>query len=336
MNKNIPWDIIIKRLKYEISEEEQAELDVWLAEEENKAVFRELQLVWLSIVESGMGYASNADTLWKKMELRMKEKEKEPKVVKFSRSSFRWLSGAASILLFLLLSATSYMTVEWYKASTSVLTYSSFGGKSKVILPDGTHVWLNTESTLEYSTSLWTKKRNVHLKGEAYFEVAKDPDHLFTVKSGGVAVKVYGTVFNVEAHEKDKNVNVSLLSGSVLVENSGISKKLEPGEIAVCPKNEPNIKTEKSDVAFSSMWAQESVRFEKQSIRELTKYLSKWYGVKIILDPSVPTDQAYTFSIKHEPLEEVLRLMARVNPIQYSFDENNVVIITNKYKQLKE
>ena len=84
------------------------------------------------------------------------------------------------------------------------------------------------------------------------------------------------------------------------------------------------------------MWAQESVRFEKQSIRELTKYLSKWYGVKIILDPSVPTDQAYTFSIKHEPLEEVLRLMARVNPIQYSFDENNVVIITNKYKQLKE
>lgn len=212
----------------------------------------------------------------------------------------------------------------------AVLTYSSLNGKSKVILPDGTKVWLNAESTLEYSTSLWSKKRNVFLKGEAYFEVAKDSERLFVVNGGGVAVKVYGTVFNVEARENDKNVNVSLLSGSILVENAGASQMLTPGDVAVCLKNKPSIRTERFDVAFSSIWAHESIRFERKSIRELTEYLSKWYGVKIVLDPQVPTDQAYTFSIKHESLEEVLRLIARINPIQYSFDENNAVRITNK------
>ena len=328
MDRNIPWDLIIRRFKHEISAEEQTELEVWFADKANHTLFLELQSVWLSLMAEGTNYVSEVDALWKRMELCIKEKE--PKIVKMSLSSFRWLLGVASVFLLLLFSATSYVISEWYQTSSAVLTYSSLNGKSKVILPDGKKVWLNAESTLEYSTSLWSKKRNVFLKGEAYFEVAKDSERLFVVNGGGVAVKVYGTVFNVEARENDKNVNVSLLSGSILVENAGASQMLTPGDVAVCLKNKPSIRTERFDVAFSSIWAHESIRFERKSIRELTEYLSKWYDVKIVLDPQVPTDQAYTFSIKHESLEEVLRLIARINPIQYSFDENNAVRITNK------
>lgn len=328
MGQNIPWNIIIKNFKNEISSEEQASLDLWLADEKNCSVYQELYALWLSIIEEGIDYRSEADQLWSKMESRMKKDE--PKVIQLRRSSFQWLSGVASVLLILLLSFGGYTTSQWYKESTVVQTYSSLNGKSKVILPDGSNVWLNTESTLEYSTSFWSKKRNVRLKGEAYFEVKKDPDHLFVVKSNGFDVKVYGTTFNVAARENEPNVNVSLLSGSVVVENNLMSKKIVPGETAVCSKIKGSIEAVRTDVAFAAMWANESVHFERKSIKELSKYLSKWYGVKIILDPRIPETQAYTFSIKHEPLEEILRLMARINPIQYSFDEKNVVKITRK------
>lgn len=328
MKQNIPWDIIIKNLKNEISSGEQNTLNVWLADKENQSVYQEIYALWLSIIEEGIDYKSESDKLWSKMELRIKKNE--PKIIQFKKNYFRWLSGVASVLLIFLLSFGGYITSEWYKASTVVQTYSSLNGKSKVILPDGSNVWLNTESTLEYSTSLWSKTRNVKLKGEAYFEVKKDPQHLFVVESNGFGVKVYGTTFNVAARENDPNINVSLLSGSVVVENNLVSKKIIPGETAICSKIKGSIDTEKTDVAFAAMWANESVHFERKSIKELSKYLSKWYGVKIILDPLIPENQAYTFSIKHEPLEEILRLMSRINPIQYSFDEKNVVKITRK------
>ena len=72
------------------------------------------------------------------------------------------------------------------------------------------------------------------------------------------------------------------------------------------------------------------MRFEKKTIYELVGYLSEWYGMEIRLDPLLPTDQAYTFSITHEPLEEVLSLIAKITPIEYVFDEDNTVRITRK------
>lgn len=78
------------------------------------------------------------------------------------------------------------------------------------------------------------------------------------------------------------------------------------------------------------LWAKESLRFEKKTIYELTGYLSEWYGMDIRLDPSLPTDQAYTFTITHESLEEVLCLIAKITPIEYVFDEDNTVRITRK------
>ena len=160
----------------------------------------------------------------------------EPRMFKLSLRSFRLYIAAVAVLFFLLFSFAGYMTAEWYKASDAVLAYSSLNGKSRICLPDSTFVWLNAGSTLEYFVSRWTKERNVRLDGEAYFEVAADPDRLFVVEGGGVVVKVHGTVFNMKAREKQDHVDVSLLSGLVVVENHGVSRSLNPGETAVCKK----------------------------------------------------------------------------------------------------
>lgn len=327
-DKNIPWNLIIRKLKYEISEKEQADLDMWLSNVENHARFQSWQFFWLSIVGRNMKHVSNVDVLWKRMEEHMRKAE--PRVVKLSLYSFRLCTAAVAVLFFLLFSFAGYMTTEWLKASNTVLAYSSLNGKTRICLPDSTLVWLNTGSTLEYFVSRWTKDRNVHLNGEAYFEVSEDPDHLFVVEGGGVIVKVHGTFFNMKAREKQEYVDVSLLSGSVVVENSGVSRNLNPGETAVCKKNIPSIEKKTTDVSISCLWVKESLRFEKKTIYELAEYLSEWYDVAIRLDPSLPTDQAYTFTITHEPLEEVLCLIAKITPIEYVFDEDNTVRIIRK------
>ena len=304
-DKNIPWEVIIRKFKCEISEKEQAELDVWLADVENHARFQSWQSLWLSIMEENMRYVSNVDALWKRMEERMRKAE--PRMFKLSLRSFRLYIAAVAVLFFLLFSFAGYMTAEWYKASDAVLAYSSLNGKSRICLPDSTFVWLNAGSTLEYFVSRWTKERNVRLDGEAYFEV-----------------------FNMKAREKQDHVDVSLLSGLVVVENHGVSRSLNPGETAVCKKSVPSIEKKTTDVSISCLWAKESLRFEKKTIYELTGYLSEWYGMDIRLDPSLPTDQAYTFTITHESLEEVLCLIAKITPIEYVFDEDNTVRITRK------
>ncbi|MCD8270803.1 MAG: hypothetical protein LUD46_21855 [Parabacteroides sp.] len=80
MNKNIPWDIIIKNFKKEISSEEQALLNLWLSEGKNDSVYQDLYTLWLSIIEEGIDYKSDADKLWSRMELRLKNSE--PKIIR--------------------------------------------------------------------------------------------------------------------------------------------------------------------------------------------------------------------------------------------------------------
>lgn len=78
---------------------------------------------------------------------------------------------------------------------------------------------------------------------------------------------------------------------------------------------------------YESFWASESVQFEAKSLRYITRYLEKWYNVKIEVDPTIPDSQAYTFTIKDESLEVILRIMSRINPIAYTFDEDDHVQI---------
>lgn len=347
MVEYIPWKIIINRLKEEISSEEEQLLSAWLEKDEkHRAIFGEIQALWNSIVRDNLEYTSNADELWRKLKIRMQTAsfisatpymqpaenstitDKTAKVITFSFRKFRRFAVAASFLLVVLLSFTGYIAKKWTDAHTVEQTYSSMNGKSKVVLPDGSQVWLNAGSTICYSASVW--ERNITLTGEALFDVTRDVGRPFVVKNSNIEIVVHGTRFNVVAREKSPEVSVSLLRGSVSVKSPKQVKTIVPGEEAVYSKNGGKIEVKKTDVDFAAIWAQETIRFEGKSISYLSKYLSKWYGVKIILDDNLPDGQAYTFSIRNEPLEEILRLMARTNPIVYHFDEENVVKISKK------
>jgi ferric-dicitrate binding protein FerR (iron transport regulator) len=99
--------------------------------------------------------------------------------------------------------------------------------------------------------------------------------------------------------------------------------QLSPGETAVYDKRDGRLTVRRDDVSFASSWAQEQLFFRQRPLSEIVPSLSKWYHVKIALDPDI-ADTRFTFLLRKEPLEEILRLMKHIHPqINYQFDESN-------------
>ena len=324
MNKHIPWQLIISRLKDEQDERGEKLFEEWLQGEGNAHLYQELEGLWREIREEASSYTPDTAFYWQQLESRMSQENKAPKVVSIWK--FRMAVAAASILLNISLTFSFLYTGGDRAVYSNKLSYSALSGKSRIVLPDSSVVWLNSGSTLEYAAD-FMENREVALNGEALFDVTKDNRHPFVVLASEVKVKVHGTCFNVNSYPKEENIRVTLFRGSVSLEAGGKEAYLYPGEIAALNKRDKTLNITSADMFYESFWASESVRFEAKSLRYITRYLEKWYNVKIEVDPTIPDSQAYTFTIKDESLEVILRIMSRINPIAYTFDEDDHVQI---------
>lgn len=326
MDKQIPWPLIIAHLKNELDEEEEKRFERWLRTPENARLYRELAALWERIQEKGASYTPDTAYYWQQLEFRMNGRPKKQPVI--SLRKFRIAIAAASILLAITLALAFLYTRETgrYQADNKSV-YAALSGKSRLVLPDSSVVWLNAGSTLEYASD-FRNHRTVALNGEALFDVVKDDRHPFIVSADDMQVKVHGTRFNVSSYPKETDIKVTLFRGSVSVAAAGQEAYLHPGETALLHKPSQTLDITSADMGFESCWAHESLRFEAQSLRDIARYLEKWYHVKITVDPAVPDTQGYTFTVKDESLEVILRIMARINPIAYTFDENDHVQIT--------
>lgn len=326
MHNNIPWQLIISHLKGETDEEEELFFQKWLLLSENATLFYELETLWNDIREEASSYEPDTSYYWKLLENKMNSKGTCRKVV--SLRKYRMVVAVASVLLIISLTFSALYGTGHFKGYPNTrLVYSALTGKSKLLLPDSSTVWLNTGSTLEY-TSNFSDNREVSLNGEALFDIKKDEQHPFIVNASEMKVKVHGTRFDVKSYPGEDNISVTLFRGSVSVAAGGQETYLHPGEIVQLNKKDKTLNVELADVSFESFWANESIRFEAKSLRYIVRYLEKWYNVKIEVDAAVPDTLAYTFTVKNESLEVILRIMSRINPISYAFDENDHVKIT--------
>lgn len=205
----------------------------------------------------------------------------------------------------------------------------AFGGKSLAHLADGSTVWLQSGSTLACDGSFGAESRNVKLRGEGFFDIAKDPERPFTVEVEGLRIRVHGTKFNVNTSLEDRTVAVSLVEGSVALDSGkGEQRQLYPGEIARYNTATQKLDIRRGNVELESCWAAGKLVFERQSLGEICRYLSRWYDIRIDISPALARNYAYTFTITDEPLEAILRIMSRINPIVYTFSDNRSVSIS--------
>lgn len=329
VRKNIPWDLIISYLKEETSLQDEQALQEWRRKGDNNELYIELASLWKEVQKETGTYIPNADYYWKKLEERISEREeikerKENFAIPLKR--FRKIVAVASVLIAVSVSISFFLGKSSLNHAVSTQTYTALNGKSLMTLPDGTSVWLNIGTTLTYKTS-FTKERTVELEGEALFDVITNTESPFVVEMNNVSVKVLGTRFNIQAYPEKPDIRVALLEGRVSVLTNDTEAIMNSGEIAYFSKESHSLSIQPNDVMFESSWANKSYTFTAKNLSYISKYLEKWYNVSITLDPTVAESYAYTFTITDEPLETILQIMSRINPITYTFEENNKVII---------
>lgn len=171
------------------------------------------------------------------------------------------------------------------------------GGENTVLLADGTTVHLNAASELRFPMRFGNGQRVVELKGEAYFDVKKDAEHPFIVKTHYGEVTVLGTVFNVNAYDDRQRCEVTLVKGRVrFTTPTRESVELDPGEQALSTGN--LVQKRHVDVEDYVSWTKGVYNFHNESLSNIISTFSKWYDVEVVYDSSDIASQTYTGTVR--------------------------------------
>lgn len=183
-----------------------------------------------------------------------------------------------------------------YKSDKTTETTSGYnvlrtprGGQFKVILPDGTVVWLNAASSIRYPIAFTGQERIVSITGEAYFEIAPDAAKPFSVSVNNMKVIVLGTHFNINAYTDEHTINTTLLEGAVLVKTGSGSRRLAPGQQArVKPGSNEIEYLGQADVNSAIAWKNGYFSFNDEDIPTVMRQLARWYNIEVTYTDKSP------------------------------------------------
>ncbi len=203
------------------------------------------------------------------------------------------------------------------------------GGVWQIKLPDGSSVWLNAASSLTYPISFAKgKKRMVELKGEAYFEVSKDKDHPFVVKTAKQEVEVLGTSFNINSYADESEVKTTLLEGSVKIMPYLAGQQpdiLKAGEQATLNEKGMNIK--EVDAEESIDWKNGYFMFNNERQENIMRKIARWYNVQVEYADASAKDVMYYGSIsRFENVSKVLRKFEQTGEVRFEINKNKITV----------
>ncbi len=204
------------------------------------------------------------------------------------------------------------------------------GGQYQVILSDGTHVWLNAETTLRFPVVFNGEDRRVDLTGEAYFEVAKDQHRPFRVMTSVSLVEVFGTHFNVNAYADEAYVRTTLLEGSVGVrsskEASGMKlRMLSPGQqAAVRPDGSVKV-DDRADTEEAIAWKNGRFQFNSADIRSIMRQIARWYDAEVVFEGN--PELHFTGQItRRDEVSRVLQMMELTGEVRFRVEGRRIYV----------
>lgn len=199
------------------------------------------------------------------------------------------------------------------------------GGDYSLILEDGTEVWLNSESRLEFPKRFGSAQRRVSLTGEGYFRVSSDAARPFIVEAGGVSVEVIGTEFNVSALSGTDDIVTTLVEGSVKLRTAEGQTMLRPGEQGVY--NGGNMKVREVDTSYYTSWVDGIYYFDNESLAHIAQQMARWYDVEFVFDTPRLKDVRFSGSMKKDrPIDELIHRMEATGNLRFRVDGDVIVI----------
>lgn len=204
------------------------------------------------------------------------------------------------------------------------------GGFFKIVLPDGSNVWMNSESELTFPSKFSGDERNVSLRGEGYFEVSKNKEKPFKVTLGdGEEIIVLGTIFNVMTYANEPNQKITLLKGSISLSSQFNSEILKPGQQAVVDNGRIEIKND-AVIDHEIAWKNGLFDFQNDDLPAIMRQISRWYNAEIIYNASNQSGH-YTGSIrKSSGINEVLKMLELAGDVNFSIVGKKIIVTEKK------
>ncbi len=234
------------------------------------------------------------------------------------------LVGAALVFVF-----THTRTLPEHVQGGSFIVQTDNSDRSFTQLPDGSRIWLNKGTKIEYNQQFGIRNRNVLLNGEAYFEVAKNKKLAFVVKTKSIDVTALGTSFNVNAYDDGNEVTTTLYTGKVNVQSTltGYKTILNPFEVAVFSKTKDKITTYVFTGPDKPVWMEPEFRFDMLPLIDITKQLEHNYNVVFVYRNQKIKHLKFSGTFdRDEKLDEILRVIKINTNIDYAIKNDSVII----------
>jgi transmembrane sensor len=357
MSQHQFWNLLAKKLAGEAGEEDLEQLhQLMKLNPELLYAAQHIEDLWkLKTLNSGNPDAEAAfNKHLKKLDSVLPDKElitKKQLIESKGRFSlikkFKWIpiSVLSSVALFLIVFLFSKQSLPKNSNRYSEISTKP-GSRSKLVLPDGSTVWLNAGSKLTYNSNFGATDRSVHLTGEAFFDVKKT-GLPFMIHTGDIQIKVLGTAFNVKSYPSEKTIETTLIRGVVEITMDKRPEKkftLYPNEklVLVNESDQKTIKKPAEDLVplavikpivltkdssiIETSWKDNKLLFQDETFDELAKQMERWYGVNIVFKNNKLKNIRFTGVFEKETIEQALEALHYTAAFDYNLKDNLITI----------
>ncbi|MGN8068049.1 FecR family protein [Mucilaginibacter sp. 22184] len=358
MDQETLWILLGKKLNNEATADELRQLDILLAQPWADAYsIQVLEALWKQNPDRPPRFISHKlQEKWDRLESRLEvdgshtdsfqgpeDKTDTPAKMKNIWHNPLWLSAAAACLVFGLLSLFYWRNFSGNNSGKTYQIAAPLGGISKIILPDGSKVWLNACSEIFYGTNYGNKYREIRLTGEAFFDVVKDSEHPFIVNTTTMQIKVLGTAFNVRAYANDNTSEASLIRGRIEltpVSNPDHKIILKPSEKLTLPNKNVHsngdnntlitlsaLHHEQNDsLPAEAQWLENKLVFDDEYFDDVAKKMERWYGVSITFKNEELKQKKFSGKFTKESLATALDALKATSNFNFLIDNDKVTI----------
>jgi ferric-dicitrate binding protein FerR (iron transport regulator) len=362
MSQERYWLLIAKKIAKEANEQELVELNQYIQEHpEWQFAVQNLENIWQIPVPINEGAAEDAFMLHlnKLAENKHFDLSADQSISVNKRNSLfvrfipRWTYYAAASVIMIAGALYFFTKSPELKSIAKKLPESNeistrMGSKSQVKLPDGSVVWLNGGSKLEYAKEYGKTLREVTLIGEGYFDVVKNKDIPFIINTRSIRIKVLGTIFNVKAYPEDKQTETSLIKGKIevtiknrpddkiilspneklIVENELIETASKQKSIELIPTvsiNKLKFISPDSTIA-ENQWVENKLVFRDQTFEELAKMMERWYNVKLEIQSQALKSTRMNGNFEKETIDQAIEALKLIIPFKTNQKGNTIII----------
>ena len=340
MDKSLIIALLSRKMAAEATQEELEQLRL-LIEENPDAIYYEeiLQELWENNSDSQMPQ-SDLDQIYASHRQKYKADFIINPVEEIPAGRHGYLHITGILLMFVVFSVLCFGLWQKKEQLSPHDTHivAGKGIRKKVVLPDGTLVWLNAGSKLSYDTGFNQQKiRQVFLIGEAFFDVAHRKSQPFIVHTEKISVKVLGTAFNIQAYPGENKSEATLIRGSIELsvnDQSGQKVILNPSEkfafstekkTMVIDHVEP-VKIGNDEYIEETSWKDNQLVFQNETLEDLKPRLERWFNIQISIRSEQPKHYRFTGVFKNESINDALMAMQLIKPFTFKLTRYDVII----------